>query len=40
MASDITVARQRFVAAAFANRAVGLPMYYTAQVLLALTIGR
>jgi len=38
--SDITVARHRFVTPGFANRLVGLPMYYTAQVLLALLIGR
>lgn len=37
--SDITVARSRFVpGAGFANRAVGLPLYYTAQFLLALSI--
>ena len=37
--SDITVARARFVpGTGFANRAVGLPMYYAAQFLLALSI--
>lgn len=37
--SDITVARSRFVpGTGFANRAVGLPMYYAAQFLLALSI--
>lgn len=37
--SDITVARSRFVpGAGFANRAVGLPLYYAAQFLLALSI--
>jgi uncharacterized membrane protein YhhN len=36
--SDLTVARQRFVHAAFVNRAVGLPMYYAGQVLIALSI--
>lgn len=36
--SDLTVARQRFVAADFANRAVGLPMYYAGQVLIALSV--
>lgn len=37
--SDITVARARFVpGTGFANRAVGLPLYYAAQFLLALTI--
>lgn len=42
-ASDISVARDRFVQPAFVNRAWGLPLYYAAQVLLALTpawIGR
>jgi uncharacterized membrane protein YhhN len=37
--SDITVARSRFVpGAGFANRAVGLPLYYAGQFLLALSI--
>ena len=37
--SDITVARSRFVpGAGFANRVVGLPLYYAAQFLLALSI--
>jgi len=37
--SDITVARSRFVpGTGFANRAVGLPLYYAAQFLLALSI--
>jgi uncharacterized membrane protein YhhN len=36
-ASDISVARDRFVRHGFANRAWGLPLYYFAQVLLALT---
>jgi len=37
--SDITVARSRFVpGAGFASRAVGLPLYYAAQFLLALSI--
>ena len=38
MVSDIWVARQRFVRASFLNRAVGLPMYYGGQVLLALAL--
>ncbi|MFT3914544.1 MAG: lysoplasmalogenase [Anaeromyxobacteraceae bacterium] len=38
--SDLTVARDRFVKEAFANRLVGLPLYYAAQVLLALSTGR
>jgi uncharacterized membrane protein YhhN len=37
--SDITVARERFVHPSWRNRAVGLPMYYAGQVLLALTIA-
>jgi uncharacterized membrane protein YhhN len=37
--SDLTVARDRFVRPAFANRLVGLPLYYAAQVLLALAVG-
>jgi uncharacterized membrane protein YhhN len=36
-ASDISVARDRFVHAQFINRAWGLPMYYLATVLLALS---
>lgn len=39
-ASDIAVARNRFVAPGVANRVVGLPLYYLAQVLLASTAGR
>jgi len=35
-ASDISVARDRFVHQEFANRAWGLPLYYLAQVLLSL----
>jgi uncharacterized membrane protein YhhN len=39
--SDLSVARDRFIpGAGFANRATGLTFYYTAQFLLALTIGR
>ena len=38
--SDLTVARDRFVAGRFASRAWGLPMYYLAQVLFALTLTR
>jgi uncharacterized membrane protein YhhN len=33
--SDIFVARQRFVTRAFVNRLVGLPLYYTAQFMIA-----
>ncbi len=36
--SDLAVARQRFVRPEFLNRAVGLPLYYAGQLLLALTI--
>jgi uncharacterized membrane protein YhhN len=34
-ASDLSVARDRFVAPGFANRAWGLPAYYAAQLLFA-----
>jgi len=37
--SDLAVARDRFVRPAFANRLLGLPLYYGAQVLLALAVG-
>jgi uncharacterized membrane protein YhhN len=37
--SDLAVARNRFVRAEFANRAVGLPLYYSGQILIALAIG-
>jgi uncharacterized membrane protein YhhN len=36
-ASDISVARDRFVKHEFLNRAWGLPLYYAAQLLLAVT---
>lgn len=36
-ASDISVARDRFVRHEFANRAWGLPLYYAAQLLIATT---
>lgn len=39
-ASDLAVARQRFVQKAFANRAWGLPAYYLGQLLLALSVAR
>jgi uncharacterized membrane protein YhhN len=38
LASDIAVARQRFVHADFANSAWGLPLYYLGQVLFAWSI--
>jgi uncharacterized membrane protein YhhN len=37
--SDLAVARQRFIERSFVNRAIGLPIYYCGQLLLALTIG-
>jgi uncharacterized membrane protein YhhN len=37
--SDLTVARDRFVRDAFANRLVGLPLYYAGQLLLAGAVG-
>lgn len=37
--SDISVARDRFVAPGFINRAWGLPLYYAAQLSFALSIG-
>jgi uncharacterized membrane protein YhhN len=36
--SDLFVARDRFVKPGFVNRLVGLPLYFTAQVLLALSV--
>jgi uncharacterized membrane protein YhhN len=36
--SDLAVARERFVASGFANRAWGLPLYYGAQLLLAASV--
>jgi len=38
-ASDLLVARERFVRSAPANRQVGLPLYYAGQVLFALSLG-
>lgn len=37
--SDLCVARDRFVKKEFANRLVGLPLYYAGQFLLAWTVG-
>ena len=37
-ASDLLVARDRFVRPGLANRVVGLPLYYAAQLLLALAV--
>lgn len=36
--SDLAVARDKFVAPGFGNRLWGLPVYYVAQLLLALTV--
>jgi uncharacterized membrane protein YhhN len=38
-ASDLSVARDRFLAPGFANRAWGLPLYYVAQLVLAGTVA-
>lgn len=37
--SDIFVARDRFMKPAFANRLLGLPLYYAGQFLLAFSVG-
>jgi uncharacterized membrane protein YhhN len=37
--SDIFVARHRFVQKEFLNRIIGLPMYYTAQFMIAFSTG-
>jgi uncharacterized membrane protein YhhN len=37
--SDLSVARDKFVAHGFRNRLWGLPLYYAAQLLLASTVG-
>lgn len=37
--SDLFVARNQFVKTAYINRLIGLPVYYTGQFLLALSIG-
>ncbi len=37
--SDVFVARDRFVKKTFLNRLLGLPLYYTAQYLLAFSVG-
>jgi uncharacterized membrane protein YhhN len=38
--SDISVARDQFMAREFINRWIGLPLYYLGQFLLAFSIGR
>lgn len=40
MASDLSVARERFVAPGFVNSAWGLPLYFFAQLLLAWSAAR
>ncbi len=37
--SDLFVARQRFVTQVYANRALGLPLYYAGQFMLAFSTG-
>ena len=39
-ASDVSVARERFVAPAFANGAWGLPLYFAAQLVLAGSVAQ
>ncbi|HDP24776.1 MAG TPA: lysoplasmalogenase, partial [Deltaproteobacteria bacterium] len=38
--SDIFVARNRFVKQEFINRALGLPLYYLGQFLIAFSLGQ
>jgi uncharacterized membrane protein YhhN len=38
-ASDLSVARDKFVASTFANKAWGLPAYYAGQLLIAWSLG-
>ena len=38
-ASDVLVARDRFVKPEFANRLLGLPLYFAAQMILAATVA-
>jgi len=38
-ASDISVARNRFVSPGFANKSWGLPLYYAAQLVIAFSVG-
>jgi len=37
--SDLAVARNRFVSPGFSNKIWGLPLYYSAQIILASTVG-
>jgi uncharacterized membrane protein YhhN len=39
-ASDLAVARDRFVKTAFLNKLCGLPAYYAAQLLIAWSLHR
>ena len=39
LVSDLFVARNRFVTPGFVNRAAGLPLYFSAQLILAATVG-
>ena len=39
VASDVAVARERFVRHAFINKLLGLPAYYLGQTLVALSLG-
>ena len=36
--SDLAVARDRFVSSGFANRVIGLPLYFAAQLVIASTV--
>lgn len=38
-ASDISVARNRFISPGFANKSWGLPLYYAAQLVIAFSVG-
>lgn len=37
--SDVSVARDRFMVSSFGNRLWGLPLYYAAQIMFALSVG-
>ncbi len=37
--SDLFVARDRFIKKTFANRLIGLPLYYAAQFMIAISVG-
>jgi uncharacterized membrane protein YhhN len=37
--SDVSVARDRFISRSFANRVWGLPLYYAAQIMFAISVG-